>query len=49
LVRGIRDRKRCAKLLAAYRKKNGSDMKTKLISSIQKHTTSNSILRSMSH
>lgn len=52
LVRGIRDRKRVAKLLAIQRKKNEAElnMKSKLISSsIQKHTASNSVLRSISH
>ena len=29
LVRGIRARKRCAKLLAAHRKKNGSELNMK--------------------
>lgn len=54
LVRGIRARKRVAKLLAAHRKKNGSDLIMKsnlerdISSSIQKHTASNSVLQSIS-
>ena len=51
-MRGIRARKRCAKLLAAHRKKNGSELNMRsknLGSSIQKHTASNSVLRSISN
>ena len=52
LVRGIRARKRVAKLLAAQRKKNGSDgvLKAKALGiTVSKHTASNSVLRSISH
>ena len=51
-MRGIRARKRVAKLLAAQRKKNGSDgvLKAKALGiTVSKHTASNSVLRSISH
>ena len=56
-MRGIRARKRVTKMLIAQREKNGLDVKELKVggklgrgvsSSIQKHTTSNSVLASIS-